>query len=491
MKTKLDKLILGYDIIFPYCEVPNGLNPKYLKFAEYCNWNFDNSEDYFKNELKINWPVFNGRFMVSLDDESGYPGFFATDKKSVYDIIKDRERGKGNYDWYYLIEPYGHIDNFLGISPEYKDDEFHRFIPKKTLEEIIEGNGKLIINYAIDGGFDKNNLQKLKNLLLDLNVPKEKIIIIHNDIHLKEMIEPIFGEYTPKLIHYCWSLNSKSEEYHKKQTRPGYYFWQNQSLQKNYDFQNDSECVNFKNKTHKFLNFNRRLRKHRLEILDFFRKENMLEDVLVSYDAKLIQSDSKDFFIRKYEQENWNIFYNFLKETSPKTVDYDDLENIWGYGFESKRIYNNSLISILSETNFYEETGYLSEKIWKPIAHGHPFILIGPYHSLRFLKETFGFKTFSPFIDESYDDEKNPNIRMELIKKEIKRLNSYSLEELKEIVSRLKSTLLHNKNLLFKYGSKEKICLDYLHYLRITNKDTEADEILNTFITKNNSKNII
>ena len=53
MKTKLDKLILGYDIIFPYCEVPNGLNPKYLKFAEYCNWNFDNSEDYFKNELKI------------------------------------------------------------------------------------------------------------------------------------------------------------------------------------------------------------------------------------------------------------------------------------------------------------------------------------------------------------------------------------------------------------------------------------------------------
>lgn len=491
MKTKLPKLILGYDIIFPYCEVPNGLNTKYLKFAEHCDWSFDKSESYFQNEFKLNWPVFNGRFMVHLDDESGNPGHFAIDKKSVYDIIKDRERGKKDYDWYYLIEPYGHVDNFLGMTVVHKDDEFHRFIPKKTLEEIIEGNGKLIINYAIDGGFDSNNLTKLKNILSSLNLPKEKIIIIHNDIHLKEMIEPIFGEYTPKLIHYCWSLNSKAEEYYKRQTTREYFFWGDENLRKGYDFQNNSESIDLKNKTHKFLNLNRRLRKHRLEILNFLWKENIIKDVIVSYDSKLIQEDGMYHFIKKYGIENWNLFYNYLNETSPKIVDYDDLNNIWGYGFESKKIYNSSLISILSETNFYEETGYLSEKIWKPIAHGHPFILVGPYNALKSLREDFGFKTFSPFIDESYDEEKDPNVRMQMIEKEIQRLNNYSLEELKEIVEKLKLVILHNKNLIFKYGSKKDISLDYLHYLRITDKDDEANELLDTFLTRNNSKNII
>ena len=55
--------------------------------------------------------------------------------------------------------------------------------------------------------------------------------------------------------------------------------------------------------------------------------------------------------------------------------------------------------------------------------------------NLKFLKEEFGFKTFHPIIDESYDEEENPQKRMQLIRDEIKRLNSYTLEELKNIIS--------------------------------------------------------
>jgi len=481
MKNKLTKLILGYDILFPYREVPNALNPKYLSFAENCDWDFDNSQSYFQKELKTIWSVFNGRFMVQLDDENGEPGYFAIDKKSVYDIIKDRERNKEPYDWYYLIEPYGHIDNFLGISKEFKEQYFEKFIPSKTLQEIKDGNGKLIINYAIDGGFDTNNLIQLKKSLLNLNLPKEKIIIIHNDIHLKEMMEPIFGEYMPKLIHYNWSLNSKAEEYYRKIKNQNYYFWNDNNKKKTYDFQSNIECANLENKTYKFLNLNRRLRKHRLDILNFFWKENMLSDVLVSYDAKMVTEDGLHNFIYKNGIDDWNSFYNYLQQTSPKIVDYDDLDNVWGYGFESKETYKKSLISILSETSFYEENGYLSEKIWKPIAHGHPFILVGPHNSLKSLREEFGFKTFHPYIDESYDIEKDPNLRMELIQKEIKRLNNYSLDELKEIVKNLLPIILHNKRLLFRYGSKE-ISLDYFHYLRILNKDNEANDLHNSLL---------
>jgi hypothetical protein len=491
MDNKLKKLILGYDVIFPYCEVPNALNPKYLSFAEHCDWTFDKSEQYFLNELKIEWPVFNGRFMVQLNDESGNPGYFAADKKLVYDIIKDRERGKPAYDWYYLIEPYGHIDNFLGLRKEFKNEYFDRFIPKKTLEEIRDGHGKLIINYAIDGGFETHNVIQLKKSLDNLNLPKEKIIIIHNDINLENMMKPLFGENMPKLIHYCFSLNSKSQEYYKKETQKEYYFWQNEDRRKKYDFQNKEESLKLDNKTHKFLNLNRRLRKHRFDILKFFWDENMIDDVLISYDYKLLVGDTVEHSIQKYGIDEFNRFINYLNENPKKTLDYDDLESVWGYGYETKEIYNQSLISILSETNFYEETGYLSEKIWKPIAHGHPFILVGPYNSLKSLREDFGFKTFSAFIDESYDEEKDPNIRMKMIQDEIKKLNNYSLEELKQIVKELKTILLHNRNLLFKYGSKSHICLDYLHYLRISDRDEEANEILKLFLQNLNQTKLI
>ena len=67
---------------------------------------------------------------------------------------------------------------------------------------------------------------------------------------------------------------------------------------------------------------------------------------------------------------------------------------------------------------------------------------------------------------------------MEMIQKEIKRLNSYSLEELKKIVEQVIPIILHNKQKLLEYG-KKSIPLDYVHYLRITGKTEEAEKIFN------------
>jgi hypothetical protein len=47
-----------------------------------------------------------------------------------------------------------------------------------------------------------------------------------------------------------------------------------------------------------------------------------------------------------------------------------------------------------------------------------------PY-CLRVLREQ-GYKTFSPYIDESYDTIENDDLRFEAIVKEIKRLNNFT-----------------------------------------------------------------
>jgi hypothetical protein len=64
-----------------------------------------------------------------------------------------------------------------------------------------------------------------------------------------------------------------------------------------------------------------------------------------------------------------------------------------------------------------------SEKVLKPIAFKHPFITWAPPGYLAWLR-TWGFKTFSHCIDESYDIERDHEKRLDMIITEVARLNA-------------------------------------------------------------------
>jgi hypothetical protein len=49
--------------------------------------------------------------------------------------------------------------------------------------------------------------------------------------------------------------------------------------------------------------------------------------------------------------------------------------------------YQSSLISVVTETNFKNNDIFNTEKIFKPMIHRHPFILVGSYKTLEYLKE--------------------------------------------------------------------------------------------------------
>ena len=68
---------------------------------------------------------------------------------------------------------------------------------------------------------------------------------------------------------------------------------------------------------------------------------------------------------------------------------------------------------------------FLSEKIYKPMAFKHPFIVFAQPGILKQLRE-YGYKTFHPFIDESYDDEKDDIKRFDMVVAEIERLNTFT-----------------------------------------------------------------
>ena len=66
-------------------------------------------------------------------------------------------------------------------------------------------------------------------------------------------------------------------------------------------------------------------------------------------------------------------------------------------------------------------------------------------NSLTLLKK-LGYKTFHPFIDESYDNETNNVKRLRMILNEVNRLSNLTESELFEFIDKVKEITIHNHN---------------------------------------------
>jgi len=74
----------------------------------------------------------------------------------------------------------------------------------------------------------------------------------------------------------------------------------------------------------------------------------------------------------------------------------------------------DSLLYVPTETVYAGRRQHLTEKTFKAIALEMPFVLVAPAHSLEYLR-SYGFRTFAPLIDESYDSIEDPVERIERV----------------------------------------------------------------------------
>lgn len=105
------------------------------------------------------------------------------------------------------------------------------------------------------------------------------------------------------------------------------------------------------------------------------------------------------------------------------------------------------LIEIVAESEIYNSFVF-TEKTMRSMYAGKPFILLAGPGSLKNLQR-WGFKTFSPFIDESYDTIENTEDRFRAICNEINRLGNLPLEELKQFANDYRSIFEHNQDVFF------------------------------------------
>jgi hypothetical protein len=109
--------------------------------------------------------------------------------------------------------------------------------------------------------------------------------------------------------------------------------------------------------------------------------------------------------------------------------------------------HNQTAVSVVLETVF-DHRIHLTEKTLRPLACGHPFILAAGPGSLELLRK-YGFRTFSPYIDESYDAVQDNDLRLNFITEEMKRIYSLSETERKHLIDQCNLIAEFNKKHFF------------------------------------------
>jgi hypothetical protein len=195
---------------------------------------------------------------------------------------------------------------------------------------------------------------------------------------------------------------------------------------------------------------------HRSTMAYIAIKYNLLNEGKFSFLQK-IDKNTLYSHISKIIENPIEEYIEKIQSILPYELDTHQLSELektnFGATNNKKDWYTETYINLVTET-FFGRNVFLSEKIFKPLSNLQPFIVLGDYATLAELQK-LGFKTFEPFIDESYDLELDPKIRIEKIEKEIKKLKNKSIEEIHNWYYSIKDILLYNQKHLYSFEKYE------------------------------------
>lgn len=202
-----------------------------------------------------------------------------------------------------------------------------------------------------------------------------------------------------------------------------------------------------------FISFNNIVSGNRNYRLNFVSK--LLEKQLHNFGHISLNNDNLETKIKNELYSNSllsidakkSIFKYLLNANLNLTIDKPNINGELS-AFDNIDVYSKGFIHVVTETIFYENKLHLTEKIFKPIVARRPFILVGAAGNLQYFK-SYGFKTFDKWIDESYDNEADPDKRINLIVKELEKFCKLSNDELIQIQKEMMDITEFNFNHFF------------------------------------------
>ena len=369
------------------------------------------------------------------------------------------------------------ISGFEGILAEYGKNDGNTFldiIDDRIIKLIKEQNGFIIIDRIAEGHIQQKNYKGLHDELKRYNVPPNKIILISSDLNGNVQYDRFCTrngiENKMYILEAAHRLEASSYIYNIITTDS----YDKSKMDNIHPYPNSffsvDEMFEMKNSLREkyFLSYNRIIREYRLALVAMIYELGLQDKGIISLGAPKINKEYggtwpniiSDFIEDKKQNEMVSGALKKIKSLCPIVADQDilpetvfssDGEQIsigdWtNFSHQYKRVYFN----VVTESCYYDECIYFSEKIFKPIGQLTPFILMSTPYSLAKLRE-IGFKTFDGWIDESYDKEEDNDKRFFMIIEVIKNLCGVSREELHDWYYSLTDILIHNQKTLRDY----------------------------------------
>lgn len=327
------------------------------------------------------------------------------------------------------------------IAKQFKDDN-------QVL--LIDNSGEGFVHY----------IKLLYELLIkETNIKESQLYLISGAADIQQEIDKVAQGYNKTsfagIYFNRFEISIADEAFHFKKN-----LLDESYCNKMYDFRT-------KNYEKTFVNLNRRARMHRLSCVAMMDSMNLLQHGYVSLtksDYKYGWQDLYDCILDEHSTHPKSL--QLLHKFSSKVDLFPDLildrpvmiNNEAHLSESVEEYYWKSIINLTSETNFYtgepigrpmqQSTRFLSEKTFKPMLYLQPFIIISVPKTLELL-HNMGYKTFHPYIDESYDQEKDDRERLSMVLEQVDRIIKFTPKQKTEFLKSVKEVCFFNKHHLF------------------------------------------
>ena len=343
----------------------------------------------------------------------------------------------------YVISVRSEAPSFLG---GYSHRNIFYDVPKNVIEAARANKLIIVIDNQSEGEslnfghFD--GFKAIHTAMAELALPQFSVLLINGDAMLYEKYEQWRHEHwvSPMFHHVCftvwtWIFHASSNGQPRIPATP-------------------LILDALKNNSKSFNSLNRSPRPHRLEHLYYLITNDLLKQGLVSGHW------CRDTSASPAELQYRPLLTDVQKETYSKTL-WDNLpveaDGPWiednpddsDQHIFNHNIYKNSLVTVVTERHFVDRGVFLTEKIFKPIAAGHPFILIGSYKMLETLRK-FGYRTDFDMFDDSYDNISSNTDRLAAVHEQLLRWTSLTREQQEASVRRSMDAIIHNQELFRK-----------------------------------------
>lgn len=183
-------------------------------------------------------------------------------------------------------------------------------------------------------------------------------------------------------------------------------------------------------------------REYRLKFLELIYQAQLVSDSVCYFNE--VSANQKCYYM-DYEFQNPKLKISSIDLAQGLTKSVVDSSASGYYDVDDIASTN---ISIILETQFDGSKIHLTEKICRALACGHPFVLAAGTGALAYLKH-YGFKTFDPWLDESYDLETDSVQRLQKIVDTMKKFTSLESSKKTQVVNQLNLIADYNKKRFF------------------------------------------